>query len=357
MDNQQYKWRQRKKRNLYTSIWIVLVILLSAGATFVYEGTRSGDPLAVAEKYIKEATGAEVSKVETGDRSLNADNQFVQEYTMTYTADGREVEQKISMVQQNEKKYGLFEQWDVASAAAGSLTAEVTAPAGSQVLVDGVSPDESSIKTDDALSPGAVCYQLTGVAEGAELQVNGLPFDSYTGTIEEGNSVIDVRNYLTVSENAKVQMEELGKSMIRQLLTAVVEQKGAEGLGNDFAQVANKENLYRVMTGNLTRDNALLVKSISVDGFTPEFGEAYYPGVDEEGYIGIEMKLKYNVSYEPAEVSEEESETETETAEEAETESESETEAAEKTEKEAMFYFRYVDGNCTVTSAEVPGVI
>lgn len=354
MDNQQYKWRQRKKRNLYITIWILMVVLLSVCATFVYEGSRAGDPLNVAKKYIKDTTGAEVSSVETGDRSLNADNQFVQEYTLTYTADGKEVQQKINMVQQNKKKYGLFEQWDVASAAAGSLNVEVTAPAGSQVLVDGVKPDESSVKADEELSPGAVCYQLTGVAEGAELQVNGLPFDSYKGTIEAGTSVIDVRNDLTVSENARVQMEELGKSMINQLLSAVVEQKGADKLGDDFAQVANKDNLYRVMTGNLIKDNAPLVKSISVKGFTPEFGEVYYPGKDEEGYIGIEMKLKYTCSYEPAETSEE-SETETETATEAE--SESETEAAEGMEKEATFYFRYVDGNCTVTSAEVPGII
>ncbi len=351
MDNQQYKWRQRKKRNLYITVWICLVILFSILVTFAYEGTRAGDPLAVAKEYIKDTTGAEVSKVETGDRSLNADNQFVQEYTLTYTVDGKEVQQKMNMVQQNKKKYGLFEQWDVASAAAGSLEAEITAPTGSQVLVDGVRPDESMVKEDEALSPGAVCYQLTGVADGAELQVNGLPFESYKGTIEAGTPVIDVRNYLVVSENAKVQMEELGKSMINQLLTAVVEQKGADKLGNDFAQVANKENLYRVMTGNLVKDDVLQVKSISLDGFKPKFGEVYYPGKDEEAYIGIEMKLKYNVSYEPAELSGEE----TEAVEESE--SETETEAVKKAKKEATFYFKYVDGKCTVTSAEVPGVI
>lgn len=351
MDNQQYKWRQRKKRNLYITVWICLVILFSILVTFAYEGTRAGDPLAVAKEYIKDTTGAEVSKVETGDRSLNADNQFVQEYTLTYTADGKEVQQKMNMVQQNKKKYGLFEQWDVASAAAGSLEAEITAPTGSQVLVDGVRPDESMVKEDEALSPGAVCYQLTGVADGAELQVNGLPFESYKGTIEAGTPVIDVRNYLVVSENAKVQMEELGKSMINQLLTAVVEQKGADKLGNDFAQVANKENLYRVMTGNLVKDDVLQVKSISLDGFKPKFGEVYYPGKDEEAYIGIEMKLKYNVSYEPAELSGEE----TEAVEESE--SETETEAVKKAKKEATFYFKYIDGKCTVTSAEVPGVI
>ena len=351
MDNQQYKWRQRKKRNLYITVWICLVILFSILVTFAYEGTRAGDPLAVAKEYIKDTTGAEVSKVETGDRSLNADNQFVQEYTLTYTVDGKEVQQKMNMVQQNKKKYGLFEQWDVASAAAGSLEAEITAPTGSQVLVDGVRPDESMVKEDEALSPGAVCYQLTGVADGAELQVNGLPFESYKGTIEAGTPVIDVRNYLVVSENAKVQMEELGKSMINQLLTAVVEQKGADKLGNDFAQVANKENLYRVMTGNLVKDDVLQVKSISLDGFKPKFGEVYYPGKDEEAYIGIEMKLKYNVSYEPAELSGEE----TEAVEESE--SETETEAVKKAKKEATFYFKYIDGKCTVTSAEVPGVI
>mgnify|MGYP003378623076 FL=1 len=63
------------------------------------------------------------------------------------------------------------------------------------------------------------------------------------------------------------------------------------------------------------------------------------------------MKLKYNVSYEPAELSGEE----TEAVEESE--SETETEAVKKAKKEATFYFKYVDGKCTVTSAEVPGVI
>lgn len=355
MDNQQYKWRQRKKRNLHITIWIFLVIIFSALATFAYEGTRAGDPLAAAKKYIKETTGADVSKVETGDRSLNADNQFVQEYTLTYTADGKEVQQKMNMVQQNKKKYGLFEQWDVASAAAGSLDVEITAPAGSQVLVDKVRPDESSIKADEELSPGAVCYQLSGVADGAELQVNGLPFESYTAAIEAGTSAIDVRNYLTVSENARVQMKELGKSMLNQLLTAVVEQKGADKLGSDFAQVPNRENLYRVLTGNLIKNDELQVKSISLEGFEPEFGEVYYPGKEEEAYIGIEMKLKYTCSYEAAEVPETEAESESES--EPETETETETEAVKKAEKEATFYFRYTDGKCTVTSVEVPGVI
>ena len=62
MDNQQYKWRQRKKRNLYITVWICLVILFSILVTFAYEGTRAGDPLAVAKEYIKDTTGAEVSK-------------------------------------------------------------------------------------------------------------------------------------------------------------------------------------------------------------------------------------------------------------------------------------------------------
>ena len=71
-NNQQYKWRQRKQRNTRLGIWIVVVILVSVGGTFAYEGLRDSDPQRVAEEYVKKATGVESFTVEAGDRSLNA---------------------------------------------------------------------------------------------------------------------------------------------------------------------------------------------------------------------------------------------------------------------------------------------
>lgn len=348
-NNQQYKWRQRRQRNLKITIWILFVILLAAGGTFAYEGMKSGDPLNVAEKYFKNVVGVENYKVETGDRSLNKDNQFVQDYTFTYTADGKEVAQKINMVQQNEKKYGLFEQWELQAAGTGTASVDLIVPAGSQVLIDSVAPDETTRKEDDTLSPAAVCYALTNVDPKSKLQVNGLPFESYEGTLESSGTTLDIRDMLSVSDNAKVQMEELGKSMINELYTAAISNQGADKLGDKFADVPNKANLYKAITENLFENDVLQADNITFEGFRPTFGEVYYPGQDEESFIGIEMKLAYTCSYDAAET-----ETETEAAEQ---ESEAETEAVQKNEKEATFYFRYQDGNCTVTSAEIPGVI
>ncbi|MDO5538929.1 MAG: hypothetical protein Q4F83_02485 [Eubacteriales bacterium] len=363
MDNQQqYMWRQRKKRNTRITIWILLVILLSAGGTFAYEGMKNSNPLNVAKNYISQTIGVKDMDVETGDRSLNSDNQFVQDYTITYTADGRETKQKINMVQQKEKRFGLFDQWNVQTAGSGKSDMELIVPVGSQVLIDGVAPEADSAKEDDTLSPGAVCYQLTGVdKENSKLQVNGLPFDSYEGTLEGNGSVIDIRDTLNVSENAKVQMEEIGKSMINELFTAVVENKEASSLGSQFDKVANKANLYKAIYDNLYEENELKVSSITFEGFEPVFGEIFYPGKNEESYIGIDMTLSYSCKYEPSEA---ESETEEDEVSEEETaESESESETGSKTDsdkeqkKEAKFSFRYQNGNCIVTSVEVPGVI
>ena len=357
-NNQQYKWRQRKQRNTRLGIWIVVVILVSVGGTFAYEGLRDSDPQRVAEEYVKKATGVESFTVEAGDRSLNADNQFVQDYTFTYTVDGKETSQRLSLTQQQEKKYGLFDQWAVQAAGANAVDMELIVPAGGQVLIDGASPDVSSVKEDDTLSPGAVRYQLTGVEPTAKLQINGLPFESFEGTLETSNGLLDIRDRLEVSENAKIQMEELGKSMINELYTAVMQGKASSDLGEDFADVPNKDNLFKAISSNLFRGDELQADNITFEGFEPTFGDIYYPGRDEESYIGIEMTLSYTCSYEQAEAETEE-ETEEETEAQSESESETETESAGNagTKKEAKFYFRYQNGDCVVTSAEIPGVL
>lgn len=355
-NNQQYKWRQRKQRNTRLGVWIVVVILVSVGGTFAYEGLRDSDPQRVAEEYVKKATGVETFTVETGDRSLNADNQFVQDYTFTYTVDGKETSQRISLTQQQEKKYGLFDQWALQAAGANAVDMELIAPAGVQVLIDSVSPDASSVKEDDTLSPGAVRYQLSGVEPTAKLQVNGLPFESFEGTLETSNGMLDIRDRLEISENAKVQMEEIGKSMINELYTAVMQEKTSSDLGELFAGVPNKDNLFKAISSNLFRGDVLQADNITFEGFEPVFGDIYYPGRDEESYIGIEMTLSYTCSYEQAET-EPESETETEPESESESETETEKTGSAGTKKEAKFYFRYQNGNCTVTSAEIPGVI
>lgn len=352
-NNQQYKWRQRKKRNMRITVWILLVILASAGGTFLYEGLRDSDPQTVAENYIKESAGVQEYAMDAGERSLNKENQFVQDYTFTYTADGKETAQKVSLVQQSEKKYGLFEQWQIQQAGADAEDMELIVPAGVQVLINRTAPDASSIKEDDTLSPGAVCYQLKGVSPTSLLEVNGLPFEAYSGTLESSGSVLDVRGFLNISDNAKTQMQELGKSMIRELYTAVVQGKEAADLGEDFAQVPTKENLFRAVSGNLMQDGEPKVQSLSCSDFKAEFGEVYYPGRDEESFIGVEMKLTYTCEYEQPDADDTD-EDEAETEGEPESSTENETGSAQK---EATFYFRYQNGNCVVTSAEVPGVI
>lgn len=354
MENQQYKWRQRKKRNSKIVIWIVLVILLSVSGTFVYEGMQEADPQRVAEKYFKEEMGTTEYKVETGDRSLNSQNQFVQEYTFRYVADGKEASQKINMIQQNEKKYGLFEQWGMTSAAGAVRDLELIAPVDSQVLINGVAPGSDEVKADENLSPGAVCYELKGIPEDdCKIQVNGLPFDSYEGMLDGTSSVIDIREMLTVGENAKTQMLETGKSMLNELFTAAVAKETADKLGTLFASAPNKENLLKAITNNLYKEDVLQVKSLSFEKFTAEFGELYYPGKEEDSYIGVEMKMAYTCKYEPAE---QETEAETESTEET-GETQTKTTAEVSVQKEATFYFKYQDGKCIVTSVEVPGII
>lgn len=357
-NNQQYMWRQRKKRNTRLGIWILLVILASAAGTFIYEGIRDGDPKRTAERYFMDTVGVDGYTVESGDRSLNKESQFVCDYTFHYTADGKQVDKTISLTQSTGKKYGLFEQWQPQSAAERAIELDLIAPAGSQVLVGGYAPDASSVAEDETLSPGAVRYHLTGVDPDAKLQVNGLPFESYEGTVQTSGSVLDVRDMLSVSENAKVQMTELGKSMINELYTAALAGEEASRLGQDFANVPNKENLYRGIVNKLYKDGNLLADSISFSGFEAQFGEIEYPGKDDEGYVGIEMTLSYMFSYEAAETQESEPQTEepqTEEPQSEEPQTESEPKKAAEVKKEAKFTFHYQNGTCTAVAIEVPG--
>ena len=102
----------------------------------------------------------------------------------------------------------------------------------------------------------------------------------------------------------------------------------------------------------------LKVKSITFSEFKPVFGDVYYPGKGEDSYIGMEMTISYKCAYEPADDAEAETETETESETETETESEQAAkDTAHSAVKEAKFYFKYVDGNCTVTTVEVPNAI
>lgn len=364
-NNQQYKWRQRKKRNAMLTVWILLVILLAAIAVFIYEGMKESNPLTVAENYVTQVVGVTDYSVETGDRSLNADNQFVQDYTFTYTADGQEKSQKVSMTQDSEKKFGLFEQWAPSSNDNKKMDIVVIAPKDSQVLLNGVAPGETSIVEDADLSPAAVRYQFTNVdVSENKLQINGLPFDSYEGTLDGSSTVVDVRDDLKVGENAQTQMLEIGKSMIHELYTAVFDETGADKLSALFDKAANKENLYRAIQSNLYEDGKLKVDSLTFSDFKTEFGDVYYPGTTEENYIGIEMKLTYTVSYDSESEAETESETETETETEggeteSESESESETEkaAGKSVGKTATFYFEYRNGECSVRTIEVPSAL
>lgn len=356
-NNQQYKWRQRKKRNARITVWLILVVVLAACGTFAYEGIKGSDPQNTAEKYFRAAAGITDYTVETGERSLNSDNQFVQDYTFTYTADGKEESRKVSLTQLNEKKYGLFEQWEPQAAAADAVDMDLIVPAGSQVLINKARPDASAVKADETLSPGAVCYRLTQVDPKSVLQINGLPFESYEGTLETSGGVLDARNMLSVSENAKIQMEELGKSMISELYAAAIEQKEASDLSDAFAEVANKENVYKVISQSLYKDDTALTDSITFEGFEPTFGDVYYPGTGEESFIGMEMKLKYTCKYEILQPESEEEEPQSEEEGETETEASTEAQAPVSVDKEATFYFRYRDGKCIVTSAEVPGIL
>lgn len=365
-NNQQYMWRQRRKRNARITVWLILVICAAAIATFVYEGMKDSNPQKVAERYVKEKAGVDEFSVKAGNRSLSSANQFVQDYTFTYTADGSEVEKRVSLVQQNEKKYGLFDQWTVQPETVNYVDVQLIAPVGVQVLVDGVAPTDADVQTVDGLSPGAVCYQLSVDDMGGKLQVNGLPFESYEGTVLTGEETVDVRSALEVSENAKVQMEEMGKDMLNELFTAVVSGKQASDLGSLFDQIPDKEDLFQRLSENLTEDGTPRVSSISFEKITPEFGGIYYPGNDEEPYVGMEMKLSYTCSFKSADDADEADETDEaasgdESASGGETEDgteeESGTEPETSVEKEAVFFFRYQDGACTVSSVKVPGIL
>lgn len=372
-DNSQYMWRQRRKRKSLLTVWIVAVIIMAALGTFAYEGLKESNPLNVAKKYLEQEIGVSEYELSAGTRSLNNDNLFQQEVNVKYTADGKEEERKLILLQQEKKKFGIFEQWDFETQDKGNtMEVELIAPVISQVLVNGVAPTDSEIKVDTAVAAGTVCYDLTEVEIGATLQVNGLPFDSYEAVITEDDAKLDLTEKLVVGENAKTQMTEMAKSMLNELFDVLIQGEKEDALGDLFAQTPNKSNLYKVLKKNLYDGEELKIASMTFKEFKPVFGELKYPEKEGDNDLGMEMTLGFTCDYNQIEKqvvikekttavkdTESESETETET-EAAETEAETEIKTSTKrmsVKKEAKFYFKYMDGECVVTSMEVPNVL
>ncbi len=362
-NHQQYMWRQRKKRNLRVGIWLVFVVVASAAGTFAFEGIRDSDPKRAAERYFMRTVGVEGYAVSEGDGTLGEGGQLVKDFTFQYTADGKQVAKTVGMVQSDKKKYGLFASWVPQSAADRAVAFDVVAPAGSQVLADGHAPDMGAAVADESLSAGAARYHFAGVDPQATLQVNGLPFEAYEAAVPADQETVDVRDSLVLSENARVQMEELGKAMLHELYTAAIEGSGAEKLGGDFANVPNKDNLYRSVSNKLRKGGELLVDSVTFSGFGAQFGDVQYPEKDAESYVSVDMTLSYTFAYEAAQGDAQEPQTEETQADEQQTESgqagDGEAEAAKSQsrqgEKEAKFTFHYQDGACTAATMEVSG--
>lgn len=345
---QQYKWRKHRKNKRILTAWFVCVGVLSAAGAFVYQGTYDSNPQKSAERYIKNVKNIEDYTLQSGDRSLSEEGKMVQTFTFTYTPkDSKDpVTGTVDLVRQDKKRYGMFERWVSNDHVDEAKNVKITVPVDSKVMLDQKALDSSLVKEDEKLTAGAKSYVVPYLEKKEyTLTVTGLPFENYESKWkpDQDESSIDVRGECKLSENAKTQMQELGKQVLKEFFSAAVQKQTVQSLGAAFDKVKDKETLLKTVTGNLFSDPGLVIEQLEFSGFNSSYGEPYFPDANDESYIGIEVKTKYNCKYSGTRIAEGE-------------DGDTETEESQSYAKEAKFYFIYQGGKCYLKSMELPNL-
>lgn len=350
MDKQQeFKWRTHRRNKRRITVWVICVIVLSAAAAFIYEGTYDGNPQKVAERYIETQKKVTDYEVTAGERTINNDGSLEQRFTFSYTpGDAKEpITEIYDLTRQTKKRYSLFERWTLTKHVEEVKDFEVTAPKDAKVYLDGKQLEKDIIKEDKELSPGAVCYVVPTLEKREyQLQVAGLPFENYETKVNPEQEKIDVRSSLKLSENAKTQIQEQAKQAINKLFMAAYNDLAVKELGDVFAQVKEKETLLSTMKENLYADTDLKLESITFSGFKTTCSEPAYPKSGEEAVVSVEVKTTYNCEYKGMRKIYDEYGNDTgETKEEKKSQS-----------QEAKLSVIYQGGKCTIKSIEVPKI-
>lgn len=346
---QQYKWRKHRKNKRILTIWLVCVALVSMAGAFLYQGMYDSNPTKVAERYMKEQQKVWDYKVSEGTRILKNDGGIVQSFTFTYAPAGskEEITEIYDLTRQDKKRYGVFERWTLTKKIEEVSNFKVVVPAGTKVSLDGKTLDENLIVKDEKLSGGAVSYIVPTLEKREyQLRVTGLPFDSYDTKVNTEQGSIDVRTSLKISENAKTQMEELGKKVLKDFYNAAYKKLTVKTLDETLKKVEKKEILLEGLTENLNSDPDLQLESLVFSKFQSTYGELTYPEAGKETPASIEVKMKYQCEYKG-----------TRTLYDDYGNSTGETrEEVKSLNQEAKFFVYYEKGKCQVQSVEIPNV-
>lgn len=345
---QQYKWRKHRKNKRILTAWLVCAGVLSAAAAFVYQGTYDSNPQKSAERYIKNEKNIETYTVQSGERNLSEEGKIVQTFTFTYTPkDSKDpITETVDLIRKDKKRYGMFERWVCNDHVDEAKNVKITVPVDSKVMLDQKTLDSSLVIEDEKMTAGAKSYVLPYLEKKEyQLKVTGLPFEIYETKWkpDQDSSTIDVRGECKLSENAKTQMQELGKQALKEFFSAAVQKQTVQALGSTFDKVQDKETLLKTVTGNLFSDPGLVIKHLEFSGFNSTYGVPYYPEAKDESYIGIEVKTKYNCKYTGNRITEGE-------------DGDTETEESQSYAKEVKFYFIYQGGKCYLKSMEIPNL-
>lgn len=343
---QQYKWRKHRKNKRILTAWFICVGVLAAAGAFVYQGTYDSNPQKSAERYIKNEKNIEAYTLQSGDRNLSEDGKMVQTFTFTYTPkDGKDpVTGTVDLVRQDKKRYGMFERWVCNDHVDEAKNVKITVPVDSKVMLDQKALDSSLVIEDEKLTAGAKSYVVPYLEKKEyALTVTGLPFENYEvkWKPDQDESSIDVIEQCKLSENAKTQMQELGKQALKEFYSAAVQKQTVQSLGGTFDKVQDKEALLKKATDNLASDPNLTIDQLEFSGFSSTYGEPHFPDAKDESYIGIEVKTKYKCKYTGTRMTEGE-------------DGDTGTEESQSYSKEVKFYFIYQSGKCYLKSMELP---
>lgn len=264
-----------------------------------------GDTTFVSKKIFKEllktnkieTTGIKnykITGVEYGEGKLTA------EVTFTYTKEGSSTERtdSIKLTKQKDKKFLIFDNWEIADLSSSSITMEnytIKATKGSTVTFAGIKLTDKYLDKDKSTSYLDV-YVLPQVfttktnlkavlTNGLEIEEKVTPsayYDSYTISFDEDS----------LTEEAKQKIITKAKETLTTVYTNAINQTAFSEFKSNFAHsnldLTNLETAYNSLLSDLTNSSTTLTSIEFTDV------SIYDLKINNNGNLEVEVKTKYN---------------------------------------------------------------
>lgn len=213
----------------------------------------------------------------------------VQDFEVSYeTADGETERMSFSVVNENAKKWFLFDEWYVSSSAVTDRF-QITLPQSAQVTIDGVALDSDDLM--DTAMEGIDIYEVTLFNGNHEISVAVPWCEIYTTDIDTTKDNSLMVSEFSLTEEGEAALEAKLQTALEQMYTAAMSGEDFDAVEALFVSGADNdcEEEYETLSEHLN-DGDYTLNQISFDSFDCEFDFA-------SGSISCMMDCETNYNY------------------------------------------------------------